>query len=130
SEEEFRNLWKLYLVALIATALRAYDIKNKPTEQLYAALETAALLEKRTSLQSLVRDALAYVRSFSKAESIEGGLEIDPITGLFKGVKGKITFRAPGAAEAKLGFLSVDQLLELANIGLEEGNLDVWILLD
>jgi hypothetical protein len=130
SEEEFRNLWKLYVLALIGSALRGYDIRNKPAAQLYETLETAGFLEKRTSLQSLVRDALAYVRSLSKAESIEGGLEIDPLTGFVKGVNGKITFRTPGAAEARAGFQSVDQLLELSNAALEEANISVWVLLD
>ena len=130
SEEEFRNLWKLYLTALIATALRSYDIKNQPANALFRALETAGLLEKRPSLQSLLRDALVYVRSVAKAESIEGGLEIDPTTGLMSGFKGKITFRAPGAAAAKAGFLSVDELLHLANAALEESDSSVWILLD
>jgi hypothetical protein len=130
SEEEFRNLWKLYLLALIGTALREYDVKNKPAANLYETLETAGFLQKRASLQSLVRDALAYVRSVAKAESIQGGLEIDPLTGLVKGVNGKITFRTPSASEAKAGLQSADQLLELSNAALEEAEISVWVLLD
>ena len=130
SEEEFRNLWKLYLIVLIGMALRDYDVKNKPATQLYGTLETAGFLEKRASLQSLVRDALAYVRNFAKAESVEGGLEIDPLTGFVKGIKGKITFRTPSASEAKAGFQSVDQLLELSNAALEEAQISIWVLLD
>jgi hypothetical protein len=130
SEDEFRNLWKLYLVALIGEALREYGISNSPATELFRILSEAKLLEKRASLDGLVRDVLKYVRNIGKAEAVEGGLQFDPNSGLVNGVTGRIVFRAPASDEAKAGLVSVDSLMELANRAAEEADYTVWVLLD
>ena len=107
SEREFTNLWKLYFVTLIAQALTAYDFKGPGVERLMAVLEDNSLLPaKSTTLGSILRAAQAYVRKYTNPASIEGQMEIDPLTGAPK-FSGKLVFEEPTLEnEKKNSFLS------------------------
>jgi hypothetical protein len=71
-----------------------------------------------------------YARRALRPASVEGGLNIDPLTGLPKGFSGKITFSEPAQPEADPELQSVDRLLGFANEALSAGNFQVWVLLD
>jgi len=129
SENEFRALWQFYVLALVANELRVIGIDGRGDE-LMAPLEQAGFLQKGLSLKSLLRSALDYARSISRAESLEGGIKIDPATGLPNGVTGRITLREPNSAQQKLGLVSVHHLFTIANKILVEAKLRVWVLLD
>jgi hypothetical protein len=73
---------------------------------------------------------MTYVRGALKPQAIEGGVELDPITQLPKGFKGKIIFTEPGKAGADPQLKSVDRLLALADSALTAAHLKAWILLD
>ena len=112
SQQEFVGLWKLYFLCLIATSLREWGIEGAGAERLVRTLEDAHLIEKGpTSLQAIMRGALDYVRALLRVESVEGGLKVDPSTGLPVGLTGKITLREPNASERREGLLSMDALL-------------------
>lgn len=130
SERELRELWKLYLLSLIADHLRDYGICNDDAKQITSALENAGLLQKQVTLRARLRSALDYVRSWFKAESLEGGLRIDPVTGTPIGLSGKIVFREPSAEHRDFGLISVDDLLERAEAALKENEVNLWLLLD
>ncbi len=130
SESEFRGLWKLYFLSLIAQHLREYGVSNDLTKQITEPLEDAGLLSKEASLRRLLRSVVDYVRNLTKAESIEGGLRIDPATGNPVGLSGKITLREPSLDNQNRGLVSVDGLLEIANKALENEDLRLWLLLD
>src|ERR1700730_10216079 len=51
----------------------------------------ARLLDREYDLSGLLHVAQDLARRLFKAESVEGGLTIDPATGLPKGITGKIT---------------------------------------
>lgn len=128
-ENEFRGLWKLYFLALVARTLMDQGIDGRTT-RVVALLEQAGLLAREASLRGILRSALDYARAFLKAESVEGGLKLDPSTGAPVGITGKITLREPSAAQQRAGLVSVDQLFELCNQALSEAGISVWILLD
>lgn len=130
SESEFRALWKLYFLLLIARHLRDYGISNSLTKKIVDPLEEAGLLPREQSLRTMLRSVVYYVRALTKAESFEGGLKIDSITGNPVGVTGKITLREPNYAQRELGLVSADNLLEIADAALEESELTLWLLLD
>lgn len=130
SEEEFRGLWKLYCLTLVGTVLRDYDIKGADASKVLSYLEMAELLPIGGTLSSMIRRSLNYVRSFQRLESVEGGLKLDPHTGLMNGLIGKISLREPAAAESKLGLESLDNLCRAANQSLTDAGYKVWILLD
>lgn len=129
SENEFRALWKFYVVALVANQLREANSNGRLNEVL-GPLEQAGLIERGLSLRGLLRAALDYARSISRAESLEGGLQFDPGTGFPTGVRGKITLREPTTAQQRLGLVSVDHLFGVANQMLVGAGLKVWVLLD
>lgn len=130
SEEEFRNLWKIFFLSLIGSLLRDHDVANEPARKVIALLEGAQLLPRERSLRTLLRSVIDYVRGIARAESLEGGLKLDPATGLPIGFTGKITLREPSATEQRLGLTSVDSLLNFADAALLESSLQVWLVLD
>ena len=131
SQQEFVGLWKLYLLCLVAVALRDWGIGGSDGEALIRPLEQARLVEKGpNSLEGLIRGALDYVRQLLKWESVEAGLRLDPVTGQPNGLTGKITFREPTATERDAGLTSMDSLLSSADRILVEAELELWVVLD
>lgn len=130
SEDEFRGLWKFYFACLIAGYLRQSGIAQYPGPQAIHKLEEAGLLPREWNLRSVLRLSLDYVRSVLKAESVEGGIKIDPATQLPVGITGKITLREPGAKARGSGLLSADDLLAQLDQALGNAGQKVWLLLD
>jgi hypothetical protein len=129
SENEFRALWKFYILALVANELRKADVNGR-RDSLVAPLEEAGLIRRELSLKGMLRAALDYARAIVKAESVEGGIQIDHATGMPNGVTGKITLREPSSAQQKLGMVSVDHLFGIANSILTDAKMQIWVLLD
>lgn len=130
SESEFVGMWKVYFLSLVGQHLRAHLPDSEKARRVIGALEEAGFLEANASLRQLLRTVVAYVRRLSQIEAVEGGLAIDPATGMPVGVTGKITLREPTAANRAAGLSSVDSVLTLASEALEDAGHTVWILLD
>jgi hypothetical protein len=93
------------------------------------ALEQAELLPEVASLRRTLRAVQDYVRAMLRWESVEGGVKLDPTTGA-PAFTGKITLREPASAQRKEGFVSVDDLLQLANSALDAAGQSIWLALD
>lgn len=130
SEEEFRFLWKLYFLSLLAYKFKEFDIQNKPAKDVIEILSDVGLIEESYNLRRILRSVIDYVRKFKDVGSIEGSLQFSPEAGFPVGVRGKITFREPSSEQRKLGSLSADELLNLSNDALDEVGYSVWIALD
>jgi len=130
NEEEFRNLWKLYLLSLVAGTLRDYGMPMDLAGKVIGPLEDAGLLPHDWSLKGVLRAVGQFVRKWTNAEAIEGGLEFDPTTGMPKGLSGKISLREPTKEQRHKGIISADQLLDFANKTLENSSFQVWLVLD
>lgn len=132
SQQEFVGLWKLYFLCLLAQALREWGVESSSARELIELLEGANLIssERRISLQGLIRGALDYVRALLKVESLEGGVVLDPGSGMPVGLTGKITLREPTAEQSKAGLVSMDSLFAKANEALQEADCGMWIVLD
>ncbi len=113
SEREFIGLWKLYFSSLLHSVLKDFGINNESSKELEEALAREGLVKGSLSLASLLRGIRTYVRGALNPQAVEGGVEVDSITQLPKGFKGKII-----------------RLLELANEALSAAGLKAWILLD
>lgn len=127
SEIEFTAMWKLYFISLLAGELSTLGIKNDAERELQRVLEEAGLRRGTRSLGSLVHAIVSYVRSI---RGVEGGVNFDSATGAPTGVTGKITLGEPTPLQRKLGMLSVDELIRLADEAWSKSGLTAWILLD
>ena len=130
SETEFVALWKLYILTIVAQQMREYDFRGSKVERVYGLLEEAGLLEKQFTLRSVLRTAHALARRLVAADSIEGGVTIDPATQLPSGVTGKIVLSEPSADLRSKGYITLDNILELLNEILEDSKIAIWVLLD
>lgn len=130
SEREFVVLWKLYLLAIIAHEVRSYGISSGDANAVYAALEEAGLLEREMNLAGLLRSAQSFARRLLGTTVVEGGIELDPVTGLPSGVIGRISLAEPSGQLRIAGISSVDGLFENINESLRESGYTIWVLLD
>ena len=130
SEAEFRGLWKLYFLSLISRVLDEYGIKDENSRALKRVLEDEGLLPPAKGLQGVLSAARFYVSRAFRAQAVEGGVELDPLTGVARAIKGKIIFADPTPPDRERGFSSVDELLSLANESFNQAGYELWLLLD
>jgi hypothetical protein len=131
SESEFIGLWKLYIATLIAQKIKEFgiDISGANGKKLISLLEEQKLLDVDFDLAHLLKQTRTYVSGWFKPKSIEGSFAIDPNTG-FPTFSGKITPNEPSADLRSKGYVSVDALVNLANLALEASDYRVWVLFD
>ena len=130
SEQEFVSLWKLYFASLLHGVLADYGIKNNSSKQLEDALAREGLTKGNASLTVLLHKVLVYVRDALRPQAVEGAVELDSVTQLPKGFRGKIIFTELGKVGIDPELRSIDHLLELANEALAQAKFKTWILLD
>ena len=128
SELEFIAIWKFYVLSLIASVLEDYDITSGESQEVRIALAAAGLASDPGGLRGLVRRVRDYVSRLLNAEALEGGLILDPATGLPAGVSGKIVLGEPSAAMRDAGLVSVDDLLDKADHALAGVGVSLWVL--
>jgi len=129
TEVEFVRLWKLYFLSLIGTLLEE-PTGNADAAFVVSQLQESGLLQKTSNLKDRLSAVWRYVRSFFVWESAEGGLKLDPVSGLPSGITGKITFGSPQPELSKAGMTSVDTLLTKADSALTTLNRKIWIGID
>jgi hypothetical protein len=117
SQREFVGLWKLYISTILYSTFKEYDFSGTHVNEIRDALAAESLIQGAAPLKTVLQSVWSYVRRFFRPESLEGGIEIDPISNLPKGVRGKITFSEPTITGSISGQRSVDDLLSLANAG-------------
>jgi len=129
SEIEFERFWKLYFLILYSQNVNDYGINNEHSQKLIGALKSADLIPDSSNILSILLKTVAYLK-LSRIEGVEGGVEIDPFTGLAKGFKGKIIFAEPTQEQKRNAFFSLDNLLDLLDRSLREAKYSMWILID
>ncbi|MBI1945390.1 MAG: hypothetical protein HYS27_06825 [Deltaproteobacteria bacterium] len=129
SEQEFSFLWKAYFLSLVGDVLRANASENPKKRQVLDALQEAGLAEV-SDLRGRVLAVIRYAKRLFERGSVEGGVKLDPLSGLPSGVTGKISLNEPSPEQARSGVKSADNLLKLADEALAESGKNVWILLD
>jgi hypothetical protein len=131
SEEEIVSLWRLYFITLVGHTLQDMGIGGRSTKKLLEHLDEARLLPAGSwSLRKGLRAVRTYLGHLAKVKGIEGGVQIDALTGAPAGFTGKILFSEPSEELRQKGFVSANDLLQLADDALEEADLELWIALD
>lgn len=129
SSTEFRDLWKLYILSLVARSLRQQHASSAPARKLIRMMERAGLIRREASLRGILRSVVDYLGQVRSADGIEAGVKLDSVSGTAQPVL-RITFREPSAADRRLGHVSADELLSSANDALRELDLTAWVLFD
>ena len=80
------------MLTIIAQQLRDYDVRGASVARVYTALGDARLLEKEFSLKGVLRSVHEYARRIIKLEAVEGGLSLDPTTGMPRESRGELFF--------------------------------------
>jgi hypothetical protein len=130
SEIEFIALWKLYSLVLMARELRDYGLRGDDIDIVYRQLEDAQLMERDFSLAGILRSVQYYARRIIRAEAIETGLEIDPVTQMPSGIIGRIVLKEPIGAAKAASLITVNRLYYLLDSALKRYNLRVWVLFE
>ena len=129
SEREFQGLWKLYFVSIIYSVLTDYAISGSRFTEVRDALVAEGLVRGSASLRALLTAIVNYAKKVFRPSGIEGGVEIDPVSGL-PNFHGRISFSEVGTTSSDQNTKSVDELLSILNGVLREKDIKVWILLD
>ena len=125
SENQFVNLWKLYLLTLVGGLVKEYTAGSSEATTLVDKLKEAGLLPTTAGLKGLLKAALRYLRT----AEIKGEAKLDEASGM-PSISGGILFHEPEAEERNMGAVSVDELFGLADEALAKADATVWILLD
>jgi hypothetical protein len=126
SELEFRGLWKLYLVTLIAQRLKEFDVGGKDYNDLVSILEEQNLLDADFDLSRAFKQVRTYVSGWFRPKSVEASVAIDPST-LFPAFSDKIVPGKPTKEERAKGLVSMDKLAVLADRASQYGNIQIWV---
>lgn len=130
SEAAFMFLWKLYFLVIIVKKIDSNASLSPQIASIKTILQNEKLLQSEFSLARALRGVLDYIAGRLNFSSVEGGLEIDPVTGLPKKITTKIAVGTPSEQERKSGIESVDELLAKLNDVLVESDCNVWVVLD
>jgi hypothetical protein len=129
TEDQFRSLWKLYFLTLVANYLRHHfettRTTNRDAVEVISCLTENHLLSPNLTLIGRLKAALDYVRN--RLPAVEASYT-DPSTG--GTIAGKITLREPTTEQRNNGFMSADDLLTKLNGVLQETKITVWLVLD
>ena len=130
SEEAFKQIWKLYIITLIGSELQTQKYSNKYAKELIKHLAEEGLLKENTLL-GIVNSVKNYVSSMhgKKVESVEATVSCNE-SGTIPIYGGKITFKDNFIEKKELGYISVDELLDLSNKALDQIGVSFWIVFD
>lgn len=131
SEFEFVCLWKIYFLSISAQFIKDYGFIDQNAAKLIRKMEEAQLIPATFSLSRTLSYAIDYVKRLGRrVTGIEGGVNLDPATGMPTGITGKISLSEPTPAQARLGVVSIDEMLQVANSALGDTGYTLWVLLD
>lgn len=129
SEEQFRGLWKLYFLSILANYIRHHldtsRTQSPAAREVIDFLTENGLLAQNVTLLSRLKAALEYVRKWLPAPEIS---VTEPNTGLV--LTGRITLGEPTPEQRGLGYRSLDELLDKLNAGFAFCNITAWLVLD
>lgn len=130
SELELVNLWKLYLLTLLGRYFANAGPVSADGEKVVKALGSSGLLNQDSPLATFFTRARQYIRDFFNLESFEPNVKFNEMTGMPEGAGIKISFREPSADQAKLGAISVTDLLRNSDAEMNASGYKVWFLFD
>ncbi|MDO8227407.1 hypothetical protein ABE187_04050 [Bacillus cabrialesii] len=129
SENSYKQIWFLYIISIIGKYINEYGEETVQSKEFISRLQMEGLLDGK-NLRRMLSNVKDYVVNFfRRVESLEGGLQLDSTT-LIPGFTGKVSLSEPSLEQKKLGFISVYDLLDMAEEALESLDIETWIIFD
>jgi len=82
-----------------------------------------------SNLSSILNSVRKLALRILSPKTVEGTMHVTP-TGDFQGYTGRITFEEPEISQKDKGYVSVDNLLEIASAALSVAGYKVWMMID
>lgn len=128
NEFEFKSIWKLYLIILIAQKLTEEHYSDKNFQFVIEKLQESDLLPRRLSFTAIVKMVRDYIRRVNP--TFEPNVGLDQYSGLVNKFGVKISLLEPSTKDADKGIVSLDHLLEMLNLSLMERKDKIWLVID
>jgi hypothetical protein len=128
SEFEFRSIWKLYFIILIAQKLTDEHYSDENYQLVIEKLQESDLLPRRLSFTAIVKMVRDYIRRISPV--IEPNVGLDQFSGTINRIGVKISLLEPSTKDSDKGIVSLDHLLELINSSLKIKGEKIWLAID
>jgi hypothetical protein len=125
SEKEFVELWKIYLLTVVADIFPRHSIRNEFSYKTASILKDAGLFQPESTLSEKLKSAALYVKRVFRSFDI--GVEVDPLTGT---PRASVKPVPPVLAEDRPLAVSPDKLLEIADQAFLRSNFEAWICID
>lgn len=131
AEIEFVSIWKLYILSLLGSVIADYGMIGDDADRVRDGLYQEGLLDKADApLSSRFRKVWDWIKGAIPRMVPEGEVKFDSATSAPVGVAFKISLQEPSADERSKGYVSLDDLLRVANDALESNGFEVWVLFD
>lgn len=127
SQNEFRVMWKMFILALVSDVLVEEQVSAPAAETVIGAIQELGLRQPRSNLTLLVRTVRTLAARWLRPSAAETGIRLDDF-GRLSGFTLKIM---PGTDPSlSSNGVTLDDLLGLCDTALRSVGLDVWIALD
>jgi len=132
SDNEFRDIWKMYIISLLFNRLAEeinlfQRIFNRKYKKLKRCLINGKIISRGEGLHGIFNRAYDYILN-KEVYSSETGLSIDPIT-MMPIISRKVEKRED-TENIKLKYITLDKIVEEINEILKSINKKAWIVFD
>lgn len=128
SENSYKHIWFLYIISIIAKYINELEEQTHQSKEFISRVKNEGLLEGN-GLRHILSNVKDYVINLFKRLEFQGGLHWDSNT-LMPEFTGKIALSEPSLEQKKLGFISVYDVLDMAEEALRSLNIETWIIFD
>lgn len=127
--QKLKGIWKLYFLMLVVKKIKTLGFKDKDAKYLVNKLEEVDLLPKEYNLVTYLKKAIGTFFQIFNPANHEPEIVFDPMSGLPTSVKTKINIE-DSKKELNDGYVSLDDLIRLADGVLSNNDLTLWIAID
>ncbi len=129
-EQDIIAFWKLYFLTIIVTGLNKEQQEECELKKVIEIFEECGLIPTEKNLKNIFRHVIHYLKQVVTLQFFQPEVELDPLSGTIKSIKGKISFEELSPKKIEEGHLTLDDLFDLVNKGLEKSKNQIWVAID
>ncbi len=129
-EQDIIAFWKLYFLTIIVSELKKEEQSESELKKVIGIFEECGLIPQEKNLKNIFRHVIHYLKQVVTLQFFQPEIELDPLSGTIKSIKGKISFEELSPKKIEEGHYTLDDLFNLINEGLKKSNNQVWVAID